>query len=107
MNEDLVTKQDLDQFRREILSDFLSVLKMENETQSKILRSKDVIKLLGISENRLYKMRCAHEIPFRKFGRLTFYKLEDIYAIINNQSINQKNKNCIGNRFNGQKTKIN
>lgn len=69
--EKLVTIQDLEQFKRDLISEIKELINANKET--KWLKSKDVKRILGISGGTLQKMRNNHEIPFKPVGGVIFY----------------------------------
>ena len=82
MNDDVVYKKDLEKIRAEIISEVIFILKPSLNADKKILKSQDVMELLGISEGKLQYMRQNGDIPFSKIGNITYYKMDDILATL-------------------------
>jgi len=73
MPSEIITTDDLSEFRIELLAEFRKILK-EHSSQStkKWLKSYDVRKLLGISPGTLQNMRINGTIPFTRMGEYCF-----------------------------------
>lgn len=78
---DLVTKQDLEQFKESLLNEILPHLKNE-EPSRQWLRSKDVRKMLRISPGTLQNLRVSQALPFTKFGGIFFYRETDVIKVL-------------------------
>lgn len=84
MAAEIITKEDLDQFKKELLSDIgimLTGLKTE-KVQDEYLRSSQVRKMLNISRGTLHNLRIQHNIHFTKVGSLIYYKRKDIERLM-------------------------
>ena len=86
MTVEFITKQDLEQFKSEI-TDIITSSNHETKNK-KWLRSKEVLKMLGISTGTLQNMRIYGHIPFTKLGGTLFYDYDLIINILN------KNRQC-------------
>ena len=90
---EIATKQDLQHAEERILKgvEQLVVTATANTpTQApakKFLRTREVLKFLGISENKLKDMRLKREIPFSKLGVTYFYPQAEIIDILNNNLV--------------------
>jgi hypothetical protein len=80
---DIITKDDLEQFKVQLFSELEKFFPMrESEKPKKLLRSKDVRKLLDISAGTLQTLRINGTLPYSKIGSIPYYKLEDINKIL-------------------------
>ncbi|MEJ5996569.1 helix-turn-helix domain-containing protein [Pedobacter sp. Du54] len=87
---DLITKDDLELFKTQLFAELQKLLpKQQAEKQQKLLRSKDVRKLLNISSGTLQTLRINGTLPYSKIGSIPYYKLDDINKIL---SANQSKK---------------
>lgn len=88
MNVDLVTKEDFEQFKKELFEEIRkfqhSPLQIE-ETKT-WLKSNDVRKLLNISIGTLQNLRLKGTLPFSKIGGLLYYKYEDILKLMDSKT---------------------
>ena len=76
----LISKEEFDSFKREVLSLIQKLQPSVN--QSEWLRSKDVRKMLGISDSTLQTMRINGSIPAYKLGDSWFYKCDEIISAL-------------------------
>ncbi len=82
--DQLVTIEDLEQFKSELTETITKLLKTGSSTPSKPwLKSNEVRKLLGISAGKLLTLRINGVIPFTKIGGVIYYKTEDIHNLFN------------------------
>jgi len=85
MNIDLVTKDDLERFKKELLEEIrrFAVHPHNLDKASKTwLKSLEVRKLLGISAGTLQNLRVNGTLPYTKIGGLMYYKYEDILTLM-------------------------
>lgn len=78
--DDLITKSDLEDFKKEILEQLLAKIGYSQNKQW--LRSSEVKKMLNISYGTLQNMRVNGVIPFSKLGRIYYYSLSDILNVL-------------------------
>lgn len=79
-----ITYQDLLDFKVVLLDDIRQIIK--GHQHQKWLKSKDVIKLLGISPGTLQTMRNNDEIPFTRIGGVIYYQESAIYDFLKSKS---------------------
>lgn len=79
---DLVTKQDLEQFKGDLLKEILPYLKSEAQDSRQWLRSRDVRKMLRISPATLQNLRVSQSLPFTKVGGIFFYREIDVIKVL-------------------------
>jgi hypothetical protein len=88
MPVEIITKEDLQYFRMQLLNDLKEFLTKEKQ-EHKInpwLRSREVKKILSISDGTLQNLRITGKIRSSKVGNLHYYRLEDIEALLSNNS---------------------
>jgi len=84
MNLEILTKDDLQEFRRQLLEDLKKAFKLPPQTGEKAwLRSNEVKKLLKISSNTLQSLRSTGKLHPTKLGGLFYYRLEEINELLN------------------------
>lgn len=81
MRVELVTKEDLDQFRLVLLTDLVRILKRPDPAQP-WLKSYEVRKLLKISAGTLHRLRAQGILPFSRIGGTFLYKYEDVQKLV-------------------------
>ena len=73
-----ITKEDLQDFKKELLEEIQLLLHSSEHLRKRWLRTEDVIKLLKISPNTLQHLRNTKQIPFFKISGILYYTYEDI-----------------------------
>lgn len=92
MTVNIVTNEDLVQFKKELLSELTSLISTKPAMPIKWLKSYQVREMLGISPGTLQNLRINGTIEFTKVGGLTFYKYEDIEKMMEKDRKNVKKK---------------
>jgi len=83
MNVELVTKEDLQAFRLQLIDDLKRLLQSHEIPQKKFLRSKEVRKILKISPGTLQTFRTNGTLNPSKLGGIMYYKMEEIDMHLN------------------------
>ena len=82
---EVVTKEDLQQFRMQLLNDIRQLMKpAEAKIVKPWLKNSEVRALLNISSNTIQRLRIAGKLPSSKVGGVHYYKFEDIEKLMNN-----------------------
>jgi len=79
---DLLTKEDLELFKQDLIRDISALLKPQNQHPKQWLRSVEVRKLLHISPGTLQNFRVNGTLSFTKVGGIFYYKYEDIVKVL-------------------------
>ena len=87
LNE-ILTKADLLQTKADILAAIGEVMN-RGTNRPQWLKSKEVMKMLGLSSSGLQNLRINGTIPFSKLGGQIYYNYEDISRILDS---NMRNK---------------
>jgi hypothetical protein len=83
MGIDIVTKEDLQHFRSELLSDLKQTLsKHLPEKPKQWLKSPEVRRMLKISPGTLQNLRVNGTLRFTKIGGIIYYSYEDIELLL-------------------------
>ena len=82
MAVEIITKEDLQHFKKELVAEIKEALKAQPNQGKKYLQSPDVRKLLGISPGTLQHLRVTGQLPFTKIGGKIFYEMEDIEGMM-------------------------
>ena len=91
MAQQIVTVEDLQQFRLQLLEDLKVLIQpTNNPSQREWLRSSDVRKMLGISHGTLQNLRIKGVLPFQKLGGIMFYRYEDIARLLNGDKVTER-----------------
>ena len=87
----LITVDDLQQFKKQLLDELLIAFRSQSGTISKRwMKSHEVRKLLKISPGTLQTLKSSGIIPYTKVGGVHFYDYEDIQAVLQAGRINHK-----------------
>lgn len=88
MNVELITKEDFEQFKKELFDEILKFQHnpLQIEETKTWLKSNEVRKLLGISIGTLQNLRLKGTLPFSKIGGLLYYKYEDILKLMGSKT---------------------
>ncbi len=85
MQVNILTKEDLNQFKTELIQEIKQLLSSsDNSVSNKLrwLRSAEVRKLMSISPGTLQNLRISGVLPYRKVGGIMFYAIEDIQKMM-------------------------
>jgi len=83
MSVEIITKEDLQHFRRQLLEDLRQLLSRRQPQAPKlVLKSAEVRKLLKISPATLQTLRINGTLPFTKIGGTIYYRSEDIERLL-------------------------
>jgi hypothetical protein len=80
---DLITREDLNEFRNLLLNDLKQLIRPQGQQAKQWLKSYEVRKLLNISAGTLQNLRINGTLAFIKIGGLMYYKYSDIEKIMN------------------------
>jgi hypothetical protein len=79
MELDIITKQDLEQFRMKMLADIKELIEQRSAASPKPwIKGTDVRKMLGISSGTLQKYRVQGLLKSTKIGGVHFYRYQDV-----------------------------
>lgn len=79
---EVLTKEDLQLFKTELLSAISQLLNATPQNKQKWLKSKEVLELLTISPGTLQNLRINGTLTFTKIGGTIYYDQDDINKIL-------------------------
>ena len=83
MAANIVTLEDLQKFRQELIEDLTNILEKRQTTPSRRwLKSHEVRRLLTISPNTLQALREKGHLPYTKIGGVIYYDYDDIKKML-------------------------
>ena len=95
MPTEIVTTDDLREFKTDLLKELKKLLKEHHgQPTKKWLKSYEVRELLGISPGTLQNLRVNGTLPFTKIGGVIFYDYEDIKKMLEENQV--KNRFAFG-----------
>jgi hypothetical protein len=83
MMVDLITREDLNEFRNLLLNDLKQLIQPQSQQAKQWLKSYEVRKLLNISAGTLQNLRINGTFAYTKIGGLMYYKYSDIEKVLN------------------------
>lgn len=83
MMVDLITREDLNEFRNLLLNDLKQLIQSQPQQAKQWLKSYEVRKLLNISAGTLQNLRINGTLAYTKIGGLMYYKYSDIEKVLN------------------------
>jgi len=83
MAVEIVTKEDLREFKLELLNDLKELLNLQKqEPQRKWLKSNEVRELLGVSPGTLQTLRVNGTLRYTKLGGIIYYDFEHLEKLM-------------------------
>ncbi len=83
----IVTKEDLEEFRMRLINDLRQLLAPQEAKLIKPwLRNSEVRKLLNISANTIQRLRITGKLHSSKVGGIHYYRYEDIEKLLNSNA---------------------
>ena len=82
MNVELITKEDLKEFKNDLLNEIKAIVKPGDGQNSKWLKSAEVRKLLKISPGTRQNLRINGTLRYTKVGSIIYYKQKDIDKVL-------------------------
>ena len=82
MHVEIMTKNDLTQFRNEIIDEMKKLIKGGEKINEKWCKTRDVCKLLDCSPGTIQNLRMNGSIEFTKIGGSLYYSMESINKIM-------------------------
>ena len=84
---EVLTKEDLFEFREMLLKDFTLLLTQKNEIKKEWLKSTEVRKLLNISPGTLLTLRVNKTLSYTRIGSIIYYASADIEKVMERNKI--------------------
>ena len=82
MSVEVLTKEDLQQFRQDLLNDIKSLLDKNNPQVKEWLKPAEVRKLLKISAGTLLTLRATGKLQYSRLGGTYYYRYQDIQSML-------------------------
>jgi len=87
---EIVTKQDLNDFRALLLDDIRQIFQNRPEQPKQWLKSSEVRKLLNISPGTLQTLRINKILSYTKIGGIIYYPFKDIEKILDQNKVSSE-----------------
>ena len=82
MSVEIITKQDLEVFKQELLTALQDLLQVHPTDQKKWLKTNEVRKILKLSPGTLQNLRINGTLPYTKIGGVYFYPHDEIIKLL-------------------------
>ena len=79
---ELITREDLNEFRNLLLNDLKQIIQSNPQKTKQWLKSNEVRKLLNISPGTLQNLRINGTLSYTKIGGINYYKYDDIVKML-------------------------
>ena len=84
---EVITREDLNEFRTLLLDDLKEILNAQNQQTKQWLKSNEVRKLLNISPGTLQNLRINGTLTYTKIGGTMYYSNNDIDTLLNKNKV--------------------
>ncbi len=84
---EVITREDLNEFRTLLLSDLNAMFNSKPQQQKQWLKSIEVRKLLNISSGTLQNLRINGTITFTKIGGILYYSNADLEKLLESNKV--------------------
>lgn len=84
---EVITREDLNEFRTLLLSDLKELLNVNSQQTKQWLKSGEVRKLLNISPGTLQTLRINKTLSYTKIGSIIYYAQKDIDKILEENKV--------------------
>ena len=87
---EVITREDLNEFRTLLLSDLNTMFNSKPQQQKQWLKSNEVRKLLNISPGTLQNLRVNGTLTYTKIGGILYYSGNDLEKVIETNKVEAK-----------------
>jgi len=84
---EVITREDLNEFRTLLLSDLTTIFNSKPQQQKQWLKSNEVRKLLNISSGTLQNLRVNGTLTYTKIGGILYYSSNDLEKVIETNKV--------------------
>ena len=84
---EVITREDLNEFRSLLLSDLNTMFNSKPQQQKQWLKSNEVRKLLNISSGTLQNLRVNGTLTYTKIGGILYYSSNDLEKVIETNKV--------------------
>ncbi|WP_348825518.1 helix-turn-helix domain-containing protein [Flavobacterium aestuarii] len=84
---EVITREDLNEFRALLLADLSEMLNSKPQQQKQWLKSNEVRKLLNISPGTLQNLRVNGTITYTKIGGIIYYATADLDKLLESNKV--------------------
>ncbi len=85
---EIITKEDLNEFRDLLLTDLKAMLEQKPYQAKQWLKSNEVRKLLNISPGTLQTLRINKTLSYTRIGGIIYYSMQHIEKLLDQNNVN-------------------
>ena len=93
---EVITREDLNEFRSLLLNDLKQIIQPQTQQVKQWLKSNEVRKLLNISPGTLQNLRINGTLTYTKVGGIMYYNYLDIEKVLNGNT-QKKSRHFLSN----------
>jgi len=82
MSVTILTKEDLEEFKNELIKEITDLLETKNAKRKKWIKSNEVQEWLNVSASTLQTLRINGTLTYAKLGGIIFYDYDQINSIL-------------------------
>jgi hypothetical protein len=82
MSVEVITKDDLQAFKIELLADLRAIIREVPEKPKEWMKSAELKKLLKVSHGTLQNLRISGQLKFSKIGGTYYYRYQDLLKLL-------------------------
>ena len=82
MSAEIITKEDLQAFKIEVLADLRKIIQEVPEKPKEWMKSAELKKLLKVSHGTLQNLRISGQLKFSKIGGTYYYRYNDLLKLL-------------------------
>ena len=83
---EVITKEDLQLFKTELLSEIRGLMSAESKAAKPWLKNAELKKLLNISSNTIHRLRVSGKLHPTKIGGTHYYRYEEVEKLMNDNA---------------------
>ena len=88
MPKEIITTDDLREFKLEMLEEFKKIFKSHTSIKTKkYLKSSEIMELLQVSPGTLQTLRINGTLPYTKIGGIIYYDAEEIQKVMEENKV--------------------
>lgn len=84
---EVITREDLNEFRTLLLADLSEMLNSKPQQQKQWLKSSEVRKMLNISPGTLQNLRINGTLSYTKIGGIIYYAYSDLMKVLDENKV--------------------
>lgn len=87
---EVITREDLNEFRNLLLTDLKEIIQSKSQQHKKWLKSTEVRKLLNISPGTLQTLRINKTLSYTKIGGIIYYAQQDLEKLLEQNKVSSE-----------------